>query len=56
MIAIIKNNLSKVYKDMQEKEEQQKNITISDSLARELTKKRITKPTKRLDMTDLLDD
>ena len=56
MIAIIKNNLSKVYKDMQKKEEQQKNITISDSLARELTKKRITKPTKRLDMTDLLDD
>ena len=56
MIAIIKNNLSKVYKDMQEKEELQKKSTISDSLARELTKKRVTKPTKRLDMTDLLDD
>lgn len=56
MIAIIKNNLSKVYQEMKEKEEEQKNTTISDSLARELTKTRITKPTKRLDMTDLLDD
>ena len=28
--------------------EQQKNITISNSLARELTKKRTTKPTKKL--------
>lgn len=56
MIAIIKNNLNKVYEDMKKREEQQRNITISDSLARELTKKRKTKPTKKLDMTDLLED
>lgn len=56
MIAIIKNNLSKVYTEMKEKEKNAQNLTITDSLARELTKNRVTKPTKRLDMSSLLDD
>lgn len=56
MIAIIKNNLSKVYTEMKEKEKNAQNLTITDSLARELTKSRVTKPTKRLDMSSLLDD
>ncbi len=56
MIAIIKNNLSKVYTEMKEKEINAQNLTITDSLARELTKSRVTKPTKRLDMSSLLDD
>ena len=56
MIAIIKNNLSKVYTEMKEKEINAHNLTITDSLARELTKSRVTKPTKRLDMSSLLDD
>lgn len=58
MMTIIKNNLKEVWKkiDMQDKIQARIKEEGSTRIVNELNRKIVTKPTKRIDMSDLLDD